>query len=325
MHRTTYPSTDNTFIEQTPGGPQGPSGPVHKKRGLKILDRHFTDRLAKYLVFVTGTVSFIILLAIAVFIFRDSFPAFREIGVFNFIFGDTWRPGQDQYGILTMIVGSVVVTFGSLLLAVPLGIGCAILLAEVAPYRVRQVIRPAVELLVGIPSVVYGLVGLVLLVPIIRELGPGSGLSVLAASIVLMAMVLPTIISITEDSLRAVPSAYKEGALALGATHWQTIWRVLLPAAKSGIGAAVVLGMGRAVGETMAMIMVIGNSIIFPTSPFSPGRTLTGNIAVEISYATGLHEDALFATAVILFLFIVFLNSIAVIALKRGAHAQAHA
>lgn len=290
---------------------------------FKILDRHFSDRLAKYVVFVFGTISFIILLAIAIFIFRDSFPAFKDIGILNFIFGDTWRPGQDQFGILVMIVGSVVVTFGSLILAVPLGIACAILLAEVAPYRVRQIIRPAVELLVGIPSVVYGLVGLVLLVPQIRKLG-GSGLSVMAASIVLMAMVLPTIISITEDSLRAVPNTYREGALALGATRWQTIRKVLLPAAKSGIGAAVVLGMGRAVGETMAMIMVIGNSIIFPTSPLSPARTLTGNIAVEIGYATGLHEDALFATAVVLFLFIVFLNTIAVVALKRGAHAQSH-
>lgn len=290
---------------------------------MKLINRHFTDKLAKYLVFISGTLSFLILLAIAVFIFKDGLPAFREIGVFNFIFGDTWRPGQDQYGILTMIVGSVVVTFGSLLLAVPLGIACAILLAEVAPHRVRQIIRPAVELLVGIPSVVYGLVGLVLLVPAIRQIG-GNGFSVLGASIVLMAMVLPTVISITEDSIRAVPRSYKEGALALGATHWQTISRVLLPAAKSGIGAAIVLGMGRAVGETMAMIMVIGNSIIFPVSPLDPARTLTGNIAVEISYATGIHESALFATAVILFLFIIALNSIAVISLKRGTHAKVY-
>ncbi len=323
MHRTTYPLTDDT-TERSSGEPSGSPGPApDKRRGLKILDRHFSDRLAKYLVFASATVSFIILLAIAIFIFRDGLPAFLEVGFFNFIFGDTWRPGQGQFGILPMIVGSIAVTFGSLLLAVPLGISCAIFLAEVAPYRVRQLVRPAVELLVGIPSVVYGLVGLVLLVPAVRELG-GSGLSVLAASIVLMAMVLPTIISITEDSLRAVPVSYKEGALALGATRWQTIYRVMLPAAKSGIGAAVVLGMGRAVGETMAMIMVIGNAITFPTSPLSPARTLTGNIAVEIGYATGLHEDALFATAVVLLVFIVILNSVAVVALKRGKHAQAH-
>jgi phosphate transport system permease protein len=285
------------------------------------MSRYFTDRLARYVVFASATVSFIVLLAIAVFVFRDGLPAFKEIGFFKFIFGTVWRPSQGEYGILTMIVGSVAVTVGSLVLAIPLGIACAILLAEVAPFKVRQILRPAVELLVGIPSVVYGLVGLVLLVPAIRQLG-GSGFSVLAASIVLMAMVLPTIISISEDSIRAVPGTYKEGALALGATHWQTIYRVLLPAAKSGIGAGIVLGMGRAVGETMAMIMVIGNSIIFPKSPLDPARTLTGNIAVEINYATGVHESALFATGIVLFVFILLLNSIAVIVLKRGTHAQ---
>jgi phosphate transport system permease protein len=288
------------------------------------VSRYFTDRLARYVVFASATTSFVILLAIAVFVLREGLPAFREIGFFNFIFGTVWRPGQGEYGILPMIVGSVAVTLGSLLLAVPLGIACAILLAEVAPPRVRQLLRPAVELLVGIPSVVYGLVGLVLLVPAVRHIG-GNGFSVLAASIVLMAMVLPTIISISEDSLRAVPRSYKEGALALGATHWQTIWRVMLPAARSGIGASIVLGMGRAVGETMAMIMVIGNSIIFPTSPLSAARTLTGNIAVEINYATGVHESALFATGIVLFVFIVLLNSIAVITLKRGAFAQSRA
>ncbi len=283
------------------------------------MSRYFMDRLAKYAVLISATVSFIVLLAIAAFIFKEGFPAFQEIGFFDFIFGTVWRPGQEQYGILTMIAGSIAVTVGSLLLAIPLGITCAILLAEVAPHKVRMLLRPAVELLVGIPSVVYGLVGLVLLVPLIREIG-GNGFSVLAASIVLMAMVLPTIISITEDSLRAVPSSYKEGALALGATHWQTIKGVLLPAARSGIGAAVILGMGRAIGETMAMIMVIGNSIIFPTSIFDSARTLTGNIAVEISYAAGLHEKALFATGIVLFIFILALNSIASVYFKREAH-----
>ena len=285
------------------------------------MSRYFTDRLAKYVVFISGIASFVILLAIALFIFIDGMPAFQEIGIIDFLFGTVWRPGQEQYGILTMIVGSIAVTAGSLLLAVPLGVAYAILLAEVAPYRVRQLLRPAVELLVGIPSVVYGLVGMVLLVPAIRQIA-GNGFSIAAASIVLMAMVLPTIISISEDSIRAVPASYKEGALALGSTHWQTIRGVLLPAAKSGIGASIVLGMGRAVGETMAMIMVIGNAIKLPTSIFDPARTLTGNIAVEISYATGLHESALFATGIVLFVFILGLNSIAVISFKRGAHAQ---
>jgi len=265
--------------------------------------------------------SFLILLAIAIFIFKGGFPAFYEIGFFDFLFGTTWRPNQGTYGILTMIVGSLAVTAGSLILAVPLGISCAILLAEVAPYKVRQVLRPCIELLVGIPSVVYGLVGLILLVPAIRKIG-GNGFSVLGASIVLMAMVLPTIISISEDAIRAVPSSYKEGALALGATHWQTIRQVLLPVARSGIGASIVLGMGRAVGETMAMIMVIGNSITFPKSPLDAARTLTGNIAVEINYASGIHESALFATGIVLFFFILFLNSVAVVVLKRGTYDQ---
>jgi len=285
------------------------------------MSRYFTDRLARYVVFISATISFVVLLAIALFIVRGGLPAFKEIGIVDFLFGTVWRPGQEQYGILAMIVGSVYVTIESLILAVPLGIACAILLAEVAPFRVRQFLRPSVELLVGIPSVVYGLVGLVLLVPAVREIG-GNGFSVLAASIVLMAMVLPTIISISEDSIRAVPPSYKEGALALGATHWQTILRVLLPAARSGIIASIVLGMGRAVGETMAMIMVIGNSIVFPKTPLDPARTLTGNIAVEINYATGLHESALFATGIVLFVFIILLNSITIIALKRGSHAQ---
>lgn len=286
------------------------------------MSRYFTNRLAKYAVFISASVSFVVLLAIAVFIFRDGLPAFQEIGVLDFLFGSVWRPGQEQYGILVMVAGSLQVTAGALILAVPLGIACAILLAEVAPPRVRQIIRPAVELLVGIPSVVYGLVGMVLLVPAIRNYFGGTGFSVLAASMVLTAMVLPTIISISEDSIRAVPSTYKEGALALGATRWQTIWRVMLPAARSGIGASIVLGMGRAIGETMAMIMVLGNSIKFAETPLDPTRTLTGNIAVEIGYASGTHESALFATGIVLLIFILIINSIAVIALKRGVRAQ---
>ena len=285
--------------------------------------RYFIDRTAKYVVLISASASFLVLLAIGVFVFAEGLPAFLEVGLGNFLFGTEWRPGIGQYGILPMIVGSVAVTAGSMILAIPLGIGCAILLAEVAPYRVRQVLRPAVELLVGIPSVVYGLVGMLLVVPLIREIA-GTGYSVAAASIVLMAMVLPTIVGISEDSIRAVPSDYKEGALALGATQWQTIWNVLLPAARSGIIAAIILGMGRAIGETMAMIMVIGNSVLIPTSPFSSARTLTGNIAVEITYAAGLHESALFATGVVLFALIVILNSIAVVGLRRGVRVQIH-
>jgi phosphate transport system permease protein len=285
-----------------------------------MINRYFTNNTAKIFVLISGSISFIILLAIGIFTFIEGLPAFQEIGLLDFLFGTIWRPGQEQYGILPMIIGSVYVTIGSMLMAIPLGIACAILLAEVAPMRVRQFLRPAVELLVGIPSVVYGLVGMLLVVPAVREIG-GTGFSVLAASIVLMAMVLPTIISVSEDSLRAV-QGYKEGALAMGSTQWQTIWHVLVPAARSGIMAGIILGMGRAIGETMAMIMVIGNSAIIPKSPLDSARTLTGNIAVEIMYATGIHANALFATGVVLFVLILALNSIAIIALKRGVSTQ---
>jgi len=280
------------------------------------MSRYFIDRASKSMVLICAAISFLVLLLIVAFITKEGMPAFREVGLGQFLFGGEWRPGDGQFGILTMIVGSICVTIGSLLLAVPLAIACAIFLAEVAPHRLREICRPMVELLVGIPSVVYGLVGMAALVPLIRELG-GTGFSLLAAIIVLTAMVLPTIICISEDSIRSVPIQYKEAALALGATRWQTIWHVLLPAARSGIVAAAVLGMGRAIGETMAMIMVIGNSPIFPSSLLDSARTLTGNIAVEIAYATGLHENALFATGVVLFVFIIVLSSIAFIARRK--------
>jgi len=281
------------------------------------LPRYFTDKLAKYGVLITALVSILVLLAIAVFIIQGGLPLFSAVNPFDFLFGQSWSPTYDEYGILSMIVGSLLVTLGSMVIAVPLGIACAILLAEVAPQRVRNLLRPAVELLVGIPSVVYGLVGIMVIVPAIRNLG-GTGYSVLAAVLVLSIMVLPTIISISEDSLRAVPRTYRDGSLALGASQWQTIWHVLLPAARSGVGASIVLGMGRAIGETMAMIMVIGNAVIIPTSPLDPARTLTGNIAVEINYAAGLHENALFATGLVLLILILILNSLATLALKRG-------
>jgi phosphate transport system permease protein len=283
--------------------------------------RYITDRGSRVLLLVSASLSFVVLLGIAIFTFRESLPALTQIGLLDFLFGTEWRPSDGKFGVLSMVVGSLAVTGGALLLAIPLGVGCAILLAEVAPHRVRQLLRPAVELLVGIPSVVYGLVGMVLIVPLIRQVG-GPGFSVAAGVIVLTAMILPTIVSISEDSIRAVPKTHKEGALALGATHWQTIWRVLLPASRSGIAASIVLGMGRAIGEAMAMIMVMGNAVRIPTSPLDPARTLAGGIAVEVNYASGLHQSALFAMAVVLFLMIIVINSIALVMMKRGGRAQ---
>jgi len=283
--------------------------------------RHVIDRGIKYLLLFTATTSIIVVFLIFVFTTMEGLQAFQEIGLKDLVLGQVWRPGLDQYGILAMIVGSVLVTLGAIVLGVPLAVGGAIFLAEIAPPAVRGVVRPAVELLAGIPSVVYGLFGMVVLVPIIRRIPvPGnSGYGLLSASIVLAVMVLPTITNIAEDAIRAVPRQYKEGSLALGATHWQTIVYVMLPAARSGIVAAVILGVGRALGETMAMIMVIGNSVRIPqpldgnplTTMLSQARTLTGNIAVEIAYATGLHESAIFATGVVLFVLIVIVNSAA--------------
>ncbi len=286
-----------------------------------MLSRYFIDRNIKYLVLVCASTSFIILAAIAIFTFKEALPAFQKVGVTDFIFGTTWRPTMGEFGILPMIVGSLAVTLGAMVLAIPLGLGCAVLLAEVAPHRITRLLRPAVEILVGIPSVVYGLVGMLLIVPLVREIG-GSGYIIAAGALVLTAMVLPTIISISEDSIRAVPRRYKEGSLALGATHWQTIWHVLIPAARSGITAGIILGMGRAIGEAMAMIMVTGNAVQIPNSPLDPTRTLAGGIAVEISYASGLHENALFAIGVVLFVVIMIINSFAMVAMRRGERTQ---
>ena len=278
--------------------------------------RYFVDRNAKYLVLICATASFVILAAIALFTLREGLPALQQVGWLKFIFGTEWRPGKGLFGISPMIVGSLAVTLGAMILAIPLGIGCAVLLAEVAPHRVRQFLRPAVEILVGIPSVVYGLIGMLLIVPLIRQIG-GTGYSIAAGALVLTAMVLPTIISISEDSIRAVPRKYKEGALALGANHWQTIWHVLIPAARSGIVVGIILGMGRAIGEAMAMIMVTGNAVQIPHSPLDPARTLAGGIAVEINYASGLHENALFAVGVVLFVLIMIINSFALVVMRR--------
>jgi len=222
-----------------------------------------------------------------------------------------WAPGQGEFGIFPMIVGSVAVTLGAGLVGVPVGVCCAIFLAEFAPAPLRNIFRPAIQLLAGIPSVVYGFWGLLFVVPLIRNYLGGPGLSILAGSIILGIMILPTIISISEVSLLALPRQYKEGALALGMTHWQTIKSVLLPASKSGIVAAVILGLGRAIGETMAVIMVLGNAVALPTSILDPVRTLTTNIGIEMGYAAGEHQQALFATGIVLFLIIMLLNSTA--------------
>jgi phosphate transport system permease protein len=290
--------------------------------------RYIVDRGVKYLLFVSALVSLFVVFLIGLFTLREAWPAFREIGLGHMLGTRVWRPGRGEFGLQAMIAGSIWATIGSMILGVPLALSAAIFLAEIAPLRMRDVVRSAVELLAGIPSVVYGLFGMVVLLPLVRKVLPipgNTGFGLLSASIVLAVMILPTVTNIAEDAIRAVPKEYKEGSLALGATHWQTIVSVTLPSARSGIVAAIILGVGRAIGETMAMIMVIGNSIIMPkplnsnplTLFLSQARTLTGNIAVEISYATGLHESALFATGVVLFVLIMIVNSAATLLLRR--------
>ncbi len=289
--------------------------------------RDFVDSVVRYILLGTALSCIIIVFLIFLFTITEAWPAIEEIGLDTMLLGTIWRPGsiigtdEAQFGLLPMIVGSILSTFGAVVIGVPLSIGTAILLAEVAPRPVREIVRPAVELLAGIPSVVYGLFGMVVLAPLIRNIDVprNTGFGLLNASIILAVMIIPTVTNIAEDAIRAVPREYKEGSLALGSTHWQTIVKVILPTARSGIIAAVILGIGRALGETMAMIMVIGNSIAMPspltdnplTLFLNTARTLTGNIAVEINYAAGSHRSALFFTGVLLFLMIMLVNSAA--------------
>jgi phosphate transport system permease protein len=273
------------------------------------------DRLGEFLVekglFITAISSVVIILLIVVFIFSEGLPAMESYGFLNFIFGSTWDPSSGQYGVLPMIVGSMGITLLALLFSVPLSLLCAIFMAEIAPQTMRKILKPVIETLAGIPSVVYGFFGLIVLVPIMRTYFGGTGFSMLTASIILTVMILPTIVSVSEDSIRSVPSEYKEASLALGATHWQTIKNVLFPAAVPGVITGIILGMGRAIGETLAVIMVAGNVAQFPSSILDPVRALTSNIALEMGYATGMHYSALFATAIVLFMLIMILLVIA--------------
>lgn len=257
------------------------------------------------------------LLLMTIFIFKEGMPIIFKAGIGNFLFSTHWAPTRGYFGVFSMIVSSLFVTTGALIIGVPLALACAITLAEFAPLRLTRILKPTIELLAGIPSVVYGFLGVVLLVPIIRDYLGGPGLSLLSASIILAIMILPTITSISIDAIQAVPYSYKEGSLALGATHWQTIHMVILKAARSGIITAVILGMGRAIGETMAVIMVAGNALKIPDSPLSPVRPLTSNIALEMGYAAGDHRAALFATGIVLFIFIMIFNVSANIITRR--------
>lgn len=262
-----------------------------------------------YVIFlISACMSILAVAVICVFLFANGVPAIGKIGVFNFLFGTKWKPGNNIYGILPMILGSIYVTAGAILIGVPIGVLTAVYLAKFCPKRLYRIVKPAIDLLAGIPSVVYGFFGMVVLVPIMAKLFGGSGKSMLTASVLLGIMILPTIIGVSESAIRAVPESYYEGALALGATHERSVFFTTLPAARSGILAGVILGVGRAVGETMAVIMVAGNQARIPKSMFAGVRTMTANIVLEMGYATDLHREALIATAVVLFGFILIIN-----------------
>lgn len=262
---------------------------------------------------------------ICVFLFANGIPAMKEIGFVKFLTGEMWRPNNNLYGLLPMIVGSLYVTAGAILFGVPIGILTSVFMARYCPKKIYRPLKMATELLAGIPSVVYGFFGLVVIVPIIRDLGRnlgfgGNGSSILTASLLLGMMILPTIIGVTESAIRAVPPHYYEGSLALGATHERSIFRIEIPAAKSGVIAGIVLGIGRAIGETMAVIMVAGNQARMPAGIFKGVRTLTANIVIEMGYATDLHREALIATGVVLFVFILIINFSVALLNRRTTH-----
>ncbi len=260
------------------------------------------EKLLKYVFLLAALVAIFSIFLIFLFISARGMPLFGKVSPFQFLLGSEWEPTAGRFGAFPLICGSFLVTFGALILGAPLGISVAIFLSEVAPPAIARIIRPAIELLAGIPSVIYGFFGIMVIVPLVGRVIGGAGHGVVAGSLVLSIMILPTIATLTEDSLRAVPRAYKMGSLALGATRWQTIRKVVLPSAFEGIILAIILGMGRAIGETMAVLMVVGNAPIIPTSLRDPISTITSVIAMDMAYASGLHQEALFALGLVLFL-----------------------
>ncbi|WAW98726.1 phosphate ABC transporter permease subunit PstC [Streptococcus gallolyticus] len=269
---------------------------------------HKSEKVMQAVFFLTACISIVSVLLICIFLFSNGLPAIKEIGIIKFLFGEVWRPSSNEFGILPMIVGSLYVTLGALVIGVPIGILTAVFMAYFCPNKLYKPLKAGINLMAGIPSVVYGFFGLVVLVPFVRDYIGGYGMGVLTAATLLGIMILPTIVSVSETAIRAVPHHYYEGGLALGASHERSIFFVVLPAAKRGLLAAIILGLGRAVGETMAVIMVAGNQAILPKALTSGVRTLTTNIVMEMGYSTGLHREALIGTAVVLFIFVLIIN-----------------
>lgn len=282
---------------------------------------HQTKEIAmKYVFMLSATVSILAMVLIFYFMFSQGAPFIFEEGLNNFLLGTAWRPtaSQPEYGILPMIVGSLIVTLGAVIVGVPLGVLTAVCLSHFMSDRTYRWFKPAINLMAAIPSIVYGFFALQLIVPVSRFLFGGSGMNMITASILLGIMILPTIIGLSEASLRAVPKHYYEGSIGLGATHEASVMKVIVPAAKSGILSAVILGIGRAIGETMAVILVAGNQPRIPHNLHQGVRTLTTNIVLEMAYATGRHREALIATAVVLFIFILLINTVFMIVKHKG-------
>lgn len=267
-----------------------------KEKGMKIV------------FLIAACTSVLAVLLICIFLFANGLPTIAQIGPLKFLFGQEWKPSNNKFGILPMIVASIYVTGGAILVGVPIAVLTSVFMARYCPKRIYGVLKSGIELMAGIPSIVYGFFGLVLIVPLIRDVFGGPGASMLAAIILLGIMILPTIVGVTEAAIRGVPESYYEGSLALGATKERSIYAVMLPAAKSGILAGIVLGIGRAIGETMAVVMIAGNQPRMPKGLLKGVRTMTMNIVTDMGYATGLHRQALIATAVVLFVFILIIN-----------------
>lgn len=293
---------------------------LHLQEREKLM-RKYKEKIMQVVFLCAALVSIAAVLLICLFLFVNGIPAMAKIGVFDFLLGTKWAPNNEpaSYGIWPMILGSIYITAGAVVLGVPIGIMTAICLSRFCPKRLYKIIKPAIDLLAGIPSVVYGFFGMVVLVPFIRNTFGGSGYGILTASVLLAIMILPTIISVSESAINAVPNSYYEGALALGSTKERSVFRTVVPAAKSGILAGVVLGIGRAIGETMAVILVAGNSTVIPNSILSGVRTLTTNIVLEMGYATDLHREALIATGVVLFVLILIINLLFAVIKNKGA------
>ena len=279
------------------------------------MKKNLLEKLMGGVFLIAACVSILAVVMICLFLFANGIPAIGKIGFFKFLTGEVWRPSNDIYGILPFILGSLYVTAGAIIIGVPIGIMTAVFMARFCPKKLHRILKPAIDLLAGIPSVVYGFFGLVMIVPV-------TGSSIITASVILAIMILPSVISVSESALRAVPESYYEGSLALGATKERSIFFVMLPAAKSGILAGVVLGIGRAIGETMAVIMVAGNQPRMPKGLLQGVRTMTANIVTEMGYASGLHREALIATGVVLFVFILIINLSLSLLNRRAEHAN---